>query len=132
MQGASVNTGLPAALFTLYAWASVNFYPLPSGNADTLELAKTLRLPTLLIQDPEDPVTRLPFAQELAQANNYIDLHLAASPRPDAQCLANKGRWGSHVAAFKCDNIGVIAALNDYLSALGILAIEAGRAASES
>lgn len=131
-QGAWVNTGLPTSIFQLYAWAGVNFYPLPSGNTDTLELAKALAQPILLIQDVADPVTRLPYAEELAEANNFIDLRLAPNPAENAQCLQGKGRWGSHVAAFRCDNAWMMSVLADYLSGLGISYHEASLATSEN
>jgi len=131
VQGAVVNTGMPSALFKLYAWASVTFYPLPKAITDTLVLAKALNQPILLIQDPEDPVTRLHFAQELAQANSYIDLRLAAAPAATAQCLANKGRWGSHVAAFKCDGDWMISVITEYLIDLNIERAQPALATSE-
>lgn len=119
-QGAWVNTGLPPALFKLFAWASVTFYSLPQGATDTLTLAQVVRQPILVIQDPDDPVTRLPYAQHLANTNDLVDLRIAAPVTPDHPCLFGKGRWGSHVAAFRCDNSWVRAALADYLNALNI------------
>lgn len=130
-QGAWVNTGLPPAFFQLFAWASVTFYPLPNGATDTLALAKTLRQPTLVIQDPDDPVTRLPYAQHLAKSNDAIDLRIAAPVTSDAQCLSGKGRWGSHVAAFRCDSGWMTAVVADYLASLDILVLDPSKATSD-
>jgi hypothetical protein len=99
-QGAWVETGLPPALFASSAWAATEFFGLPGGTQQPLELATTLDLPILVIQDPDDPVTRAQFSRELARRNAAVTLWVAPpidSQHPD---LAWKERWGSHVSAF--------------------------------
>ena len=65
-------------------------------------MAKTLELPILLMQDWEDPVTRSPFAVELA--NNNLSVILARVPTISVEeaCLDGKEEWGTHVAAHPC------------------------------
>ena len=99
--GAWVETGLPPALFAPAAWSATSFFGLPSGAEQSLERAKVLQLPILLMQDPDDPVTRLPFARELAAANPNVTLWVAPTVASNEPRLAWKGRWGSHVAAFQ-------------------------------
>jgi len=101
-QGGWIQFGLPPLLFKPYAWSTTAFWGLPSGELDASAQAANLTLPTLLIQDPTDPITRLPFAQALAETNPAIELAVAPVTAAEDQCLAGKGRWGSHVAAFKC------------------------------
>lgn len=100
MRGGVAQTGLPAALFAPAAWSAMQFFGLPSGTQDALEKAKALQLPILLIQDPDDPVTRRPFAEELARHNSQVTLWLAPPIDPQHPDLAWKGYWGSHVSAF--------------------------------
>lgn len=99
MHGAWVGSGLPPALFLPAAWAATTFHGLPGGDQQALELAAGLDLPILTIQDPEDPLTRAPYAHALAERNKRVTLWMAPGPGPD-QDLSWKGRWGSHVAAF--------------------------------
>ena len=67
-----------------------------------LSLAKTLNLPLLLIQDWDDPVTRSPFAAELARDNPSVMLQRVPAIDIDDACLDGKEEWGSHVAAHPC------------------------------
>lgn len=100
MQGAAVETDLPPALFAASAWAATQFYGLPGGEEQALERAATLDLPILAIQDPDDPVTRAHFSQELAARNPNVTLWMAPAIDPEHPELAWKGNWGTHVAAF--------------------------------
>jgi len=63
MQGGWVAFGLPSTLFAPMAWAATRLGELPYGPLDAGQLAESLEIPTLIIQDPTDPITRLPFAQ---------------------------------------------------------------------
>lgn len=101
MQGAAAETGLPPALFSVSAWAATQFYGLPGGEEQALERAATLDLPILAIQDPDDPVTRAHFSQELAARNPNVTLWMAPAIDPAHPELAWKGNWGTHVAAFQ-------------------------------
>lgn len=95
-----VNSGLPAALVAPSAWAATRFHGFPGGAEQPLHLAKTLDLPILVIQDPDDPVTRAPYAKQLAEQNPQVTLWLAPAANVDDPRLAWKKRWSSHVAAF--------------------------------
>lgn len=101
MRGAAVETGLPPALFAVSAWAATQFYGLPGGEEQALERAATLDLPMLVIQDPDDPVTRAHFSRELAARNPNVTLWMAPAIDPGHPELAWKGDWGTHVAAFQ-------------------------------
>lgn len=94
------NSGLPAVLIAPTAWAATRFYGFPGGAEQPLHLARTLNLPILVIQDPDDPVTRAPYAKQLAEQNPQVTLWLAPVANADDPRLAWKKRWGSHVAAF--------------------------------
>jgi pimeloyl-ACP methyl ester carboxylesterase len=100
-QGAWVETGLPPILFAPAAWAAATFHGLPTGQEQALARATSLDTPILVLQDPQDPVTRPQYSAELARRNPGVT-HWMAPPidqsHPD---LASKGRWGSHVAAFQ-------------------------------
>ncbi len=119
-QGGRTETGLPSVLFKPYAWAATTFYGLPRGESDAGALIAAVKQPILLIQDPDDPVTRLTFAQAAAATNSMIQLVTAAPVPQDTDCLRNKGRWGTHVAAFKCDSQWTMNAINKYLHTVGL------------
>jgi pimeloyl-ACP methyl ester carboxylesterase len=99
-QGATVETGLPPALFAASAWADTQFYGLPGGDEQALERAVSLDLPVLAIQDPDDPVTRAQYSRELAEHNPRVTLWMAPAIDPQHPDLAWKERWGTHVSAF--------------------------------
>ena len=100
--GGWVATGLPAALFAPSAMAAVTFHGLPDGEDSALNLASTLDIPVLLLQDPEDPVTLARYARELASRNDKVILWEAPPLDAAGQAkVAWKGRWGSHVAVFE-------------------------------
>jgi fermentation-respiration switch protein FrsA (DUF1100 family) len=119
-QGGRTETGLPSVLFQPYAWAATTFYGLPKGESDAGALITDVKQPILLIQDPDDPVTRLPFAKAAADTNPMIQLVTAAPVPQGADCLRNKGRWGTHVAAFKCDSQWTMNTVNKYLHTVGL------------
>ena len=119
-QGGRTETGLPSVLFQPYAWAATTFYGLPKGESDAGALITDVKQPILLIQDPDDPVTRLTFAQAAAGTNPMIQLVTAVPVPQGADCLRNKGRWGTHVAAFKCDSQWTMNAVNKYLHTVGL------------
>ena len=116
MQGGWIAFGLPPGLFAPMAWAATRVGELPYGAVDAGKVAESVAIPTLLIQDPEDPITRLPFAQELASANSNIALAVAPVVAADHACLSNKGRRGTHVAAFKCHESWTVEQLGEFLS----------------
>lgn len=93
------TVGIPTALLAPSAWSAVTFFGLPPGS-DALEAGRRLKLRTLLIQDPSDPVTVAPYARELAALNPNVTFYLAPEPDPGHPELDFKGRWGTHVGAF--------------------------------
>jgi len=99
-RGAWTSTGLPPALFLPAAWAATNFWGLPGGAEQAYDRALTLKLPTLLIQDPGDPVTVAEHARALAAANPSVQLWVAPAVDPANPELPWRGRWGSHVIAY--------------------------------
>jgi len=99
-QGAWVETGLHPALFAVSAWAATQFFGLPGSDEQALERATALDLPILVIQDPDDPVTRARYSRELAQRNPRVTLWTVPPIDPEHPDLAWKERWGSHVSAF--------------------------------
>ena len=101
-QGGWVNYGLPPWVFLPMAWSAVHHFDLPAGEKAPSYLAEILNTPTLIIQDPDDPVTRARYAQNVSHANPSIILALAPRTAPDHPCLHGKGRWGAHAAAFSC------------------------------
>jgi pimeloyl-ACP methyl ester carboxylesterase len=118
MTGGEVNTGIPAPFFWVAARAAINRYALPHGPNSPLRLATHLDVPILLLQDLDDPVTRSPFAAELARNNEQVTLKQVPSIEAIDPCLEGKGRWGSHVAAHVCHPDWVQATLASFIGAL--------------
>lgn len=101
-RGAQITTNIPAPLFYVAARTAIWRYDLPHGEKSPLSLAKSLRLPILLMQDWDDPVTRSPFAEQLQHSNAYVALRRVPTIDIEAPCLDGKEAWGSHVAAHPC------------------------------
>ena len=121
IQGGEIVTGFPAFLFSLAAPATIRRYELPDGDNSPLRLAEQLRLPILLIQDWDDPVTRAPFAAQLAARNPQVTLARAPAVPLDSPCIAGKERWGSHVAAHECHPDWTRETIEDFLGSLTAL-----------
>lgn len=102
MEVGQVETGFPPLLFSIAARSAIQRYGLPHRETSPLAMAKTLDLPILLIQDWEDPVTRSPFAAELANTNPRVTLARVPAISVDEACLDGKEEWGTHVAAHPC------------------------------
>ena len=83
-----------------------------------LETGKTLTLPILIIQDPGDPVTQMPYSQELAAGNANITYHVLPEPASDHPALANAGGWGSHGKAVLLEKEEVMAQIDSFLASL--------------
>ena len=118
MTGGKVNTGIPAPFFAVAARAAIHRFALPHGPTSPLRLAAQLDIPILLMQDWDDPVTRSPFAAELAGSNRQVMLEPVPAIQPADPCLAGKGRWGSHVAAHVCHPDWVQVTLSSFIDAL--------------
>ncbi|NND69056.1 MAG: hypothetical protein HKN19_15810, partial [Halioglobus sp.] len=93
-------SGIPPWLVSLAGWAAHTWHGFPAPGAQALDLAADLTLPVLAIQDPGDPVTPAKPLVALASRRDNIELWLAPEIAADDPRLADKGRWGSHVAAF--------------------------------
>jgi uncharacterized protein len=115
--GGWVETGLPSIFFAPAAAAAVTFYGLPDGDDSALALASDLKLPMLIIQDPEDPVTLALYARQLASSNPGVTLWEApAIDGADRAEIAWKGRWGSHVAAFHLYPEETLEQINNFIA----------------
>jgi len=100
LHGSHAVTGLPENLLGPSIWSAQTFFGLPGNEIRALETAAKLDLPILLIQDVADPVTRAPFAEELARRNKRVKLWLAPAVAPDHAEMQRAGRWGAHGRAF--------------------------------
>jgi fermentation-respiration switch protein FrsA (DUF1100 family) len=100
--GGWVSYGYPAWLFTPLSWGTVFFQGVPAGDASPLSRGKALSLPILLLQSPDDPVTRATYSRELAASNPNVAIFEAPSIGADDPCINFKGRWGSHASAYLC------------------------------
>ena len=102
MEVGEVESGFPRLLFSIAARTAIHRYGLPHGETSPLEMAKSLDLPILLMQNWEDPVTRSPFAAELANTNPSVTLARVPPISVEEACLDGKEEWGTHVAAHPC------------------------------
>ncbi|NCF20339.1 MAG: alpha/beta fold hydrolase [Haliea sp.] len=118
-RGAWTETGLPPSLFLPAAWAATNLWGLPGGAQQAFDRALDLRLPTLLIQDPGDPVTTAEHAKALAAANPTVRLWVAPQVEPDNPELPWRQRWGSHVIAFALFPQQTLEQITAFIESLG-------------
>lgn len=115
-RGAWTSTGLPPELFLPAAWAATTFWGLPGGSEQAYDKALSLQLPTLLIQDPGDPVTVAEHARSLAAANPSIELWEAPAVAPDNPELPWRERWGTHVIAYTLFPEQTLGTIMDYIN----------------
>ena len=116
--GGWVGYGLPPWFFQPMAWFATRFWSLRYGDDDALAVAKSLAIPSLLLQNKSDPITRSIWSEEAAEANERIDIAFVPDIDPSATCLADKGRWGTHAAAFHCHPTWTMAQLNAFRRSL--------------
>lgn len=116
LEGMVAVTGLPHFLLMPTLWSARTFFGLGDGGATPLETAATLDLPVLLIQDPDDPVTRAEFASELARANAHVTLDLVPPAAADHPVIVESGPWGSHAGAFRLDPEGTMQRIERFLA----------------
>lgn len=116
-RGAWTATGLPPVLFQPAAWAAITAYGLPGAGEQALDKARHLQLPTLLLQDPGDPVCVISHARDAAAANPNIRLWVAPPVAADNPELAWRKRWGSHVIAFALYPQETLAQIMAFISA---------------
>ena len=118
MGGMHAITGLPKSLLTPTLWSTTTFFGLGDATPTLLEIASSLRLPMLLIQDPGDPITRAEFSSQLSKANPGILYHLVPPAPADHPVILQSGRWGSHVGAFRLHREEVMGEVDRFLAAL--------------
>lgn len=94
------TSGIPSFLLWPSAWSAIAFFGLPGDGERSLDVGRSISRPTLLIQDPDDPVVVASHAAELAAANPNVELWLAPPAAPNDPEIAWRGGWGSHVSAF--------------------------------
>ncbi len=95
--GAQASTGIPAWLADVVVWSTLQQREL---EPSAIEVALEQTLPTLLLQDVGDPVTRLEHAEVLRSARPEIRYQTFADPAHDHWIYKDHGDWGTHVAAF--------------------------------
>ena len=100
--GGWVGYGLPPWFFQPMAWFATRFWSLRYGDDDALAVVKSLATPSLLLQNKNDPITRSKWSEEAAEANERINIAFVPDIDPSSPCLADKGRWGTHAAAYHC------------------------------
>ena len=101
-RGGWVGYGLPPVFFRPMAYLAPLFWSLPYGQADALNVAKGLGLPISIVQNREDPITRARWSQQLAETSAWTSIEFVPKTAPNHDCLADKGRWGTHASAFHC------------------------------
>ena len=101
-RGGWVGYGLPPVVFRPMAYLAPLFWSLPYGQADALNVAKGLGLPISIVQNRDDPITRAQWSQELAETSAWTSIEFAPKTAANHDCLADKGRWGTHASAFHC------------------------------
>ncbi|MBB6520653.1 alpha/beta hydrolase [Pseudoteredinibacter isoporae] len=95
--GAQASTGVPEWLAELVVWSTLqqrDFEP------SAFDVARQQTLPTLLLQDVGDPVTRLEHAEALKNLRTDIEYRAFDDPASDHWIYEKHGAWGTHVAAF--------------------------------
>ena len=92
------NTGLPDLLIHYAFWSAKLRYDLPPE--EPLTVAKKLNMPILVIHDERDPISLLPFARELASANENANLFIVKHPTDKEEFLDQFGPWYSHSRGF--------------------------------
>ena len=117
-RGAWTATGLPPALFLPAAWSATSFWGLPGNSDQSYDKALGLRLPMLLIQDPDDPVTVAEHARALAAHNPAVQLWIAPPVDPAHPELPWRQRWGTHVIAFALFPDQTLAKIMDFIGSL--------------
>lgn len=128
----AVHATVPIPDLLLYpsSWSAVTFFGLPGEGSQALDVGKTMSLPTLLIQDPGDPVTVAVYARELASANPSIEIWMAPDADPDHPELEWKGRWGSHVGAFAIFPESTVTEIVEFMGRRGMVMDDAGSSVS--
>ncbi len=91
LAGMHAILGLPKTLLGPSLWSATTLFGLNGFDPRPMETAKTLTLPILILQDPDDPVTQMPHSQELASGKQNITYHVMPVPPVDHPALAERG-----------------------------------------
>lgn len=94
-------TGLPKVILAPTLWSRAVLYGQGGDSSTPLEVASSLKLPILLIQDPDDPITRAEFAAELAKRNAQVTYHLLPPAPLDHPAVVDSEGWGSHASGYR-------------------------------
>lgn len=112
------EAGIPPSLGGFAMLGAHWFYGLPRGEDDALALGASITKPTLLIQDPQDPVTLAFFSKRLADSNQNVTLVMMPEMDLDDPRLEWKGAWGAHVGAYEFHPDETVAAINGFIDTL--------------
>jgi hypothetical protein len=118
LAGMQAILGLPKALLGPSLWSATTLFGLTGFDPRPLETAQTLTLPILILQDPDDPVTQMPYSQELASGKPNITYHVMPVPPADHPALAERGGWGSHGIAIPFFKEEVMSQMDSFLASL--------------
>ncbi len=116
--GMQAILGLPQALLGPTLWSATTLFGLGGDGPRPLETGKDLSLPILIIQDPDDPVTRKSYSDQLAATNANVTYHVLPSPPADHPVLIDAGGWGSHGKAVLLDKEEVMNQVEQFLASL--------------
>ena len=116
LAGMQAITGLPTWLLHPTVWSATTFFGLGQAQPGLAEKAGNLSLPTLLIQDMDDPVTQARFGRAAARANPAIDLVELPSAPANHPVLVESQGWGSHATAYRIYPDRVLAEIERFLS----------------
>jgi len=114
-RGASAQTGAPWPLFIPSAYLATWLYGLPRQLSDALSKLCSLKIPILLIQDPEDPVAIAKFSRKAAAKNSKIVYWEAPKVSRNHPALRDHGGWGSHVAAYATSPEKTFGEVNNFI-----------------
>jgi pimeloyl-ACP methyl ester carboxylesterase len=118
MGGMVAMTGLPRPFLRPTLWSSYAFFGLNRDGPEALTTAASLEIPVLLIQDPDDPVTRAEFAAEAARSNPHIDYHVLPAVPASHPAMRESEGWGSHAKGFRAHEREVLERITAFLNDL--------------
>jgi uncharacterized protein len=118
MGGMQAILGLPKSLLGPTLWSATTLFGLAGDGPSPLETGKTLALPILILQDPDDQVTQMVYSRELATDMSNITYHVMPSPPADHPVLVEAEGWGTHGAAIRLFKAEVMQQIDTFLASL--------------
>jgi len=116
--GMRAIVGMPKSLLQPTLWSATTFFGLGAAGPRPLETGRTLALPVLILQDPEDPVTQIAYSREMATGMPNVTYHVMPSPPADHPALTNAGGWGTHGKAVLLYKDEVMDQIDTFLASL--------------